>query len=215
MNIVASGVPVYCRHDAILPAKKLKPNPDNPNHHPATQIKKLLAVIKTNGWRMPITVSTRSGMITKGHGRLLAATEGKLENVPVEYQAYKSEAAEWSDVIADNQLPELAETSEEAIGKALEKLRKSELNFTAATGYDENEMDKLLARLRAGDPTTAGGRTTNKTPPPQTGDRKTLILHYSREEHEEFEKLTTAAMKRFDLLTVSDTILRLVTEAAK
>jgi hypothetical protein len=214
MRVVASGVPVYCRHDDILAVEKLKPNPQNPNQHPATQIKKLLAIIKANGWRMPITVSTRSGMITKGHGRLTAAESGKLATVPVEYQAYRSEAEEWADVIADNQLPELAETSEEATAKALKKLRESELDFSAATGYDESEFDKLLKRLST-DPEAAAGRTQNPTPPPQKGDRKTLILHYDREEHEEFEKLSTATMKAYELLTVSDTILRLVTEAAK
>ena len=69
----AAGIPVYCAHDAIVKTSELKPNPKNPNKHPQEQIEKLGEIIRGNGWRQPITVSTLSGMIVKGHGRLLAA----------------------------------------------------------------------------------------------------------------------------------------------
>jgi len=61
----AAGVPVYCAHDAIIRAADLKPNPKNPNKHPDEQIERLGAVIRGNGWRNPITVSTRSGLVVK------------------------------------------------------------------------------------------------------------------------------------------------------
>lgn len=81
----AGGVPVFCAHDAIVPLKDLRPNPKNPNQHPPEQIKLLASIIRATGWRAPITVSKRSGLVTKGHGRLMAAQlldpEGKRELV--------------------------------------------------------------------------------------------------------------------------------------
>ena len=77
----ASGIPVYCAHDAIVKISELRPNPTNPNKHPPEQIKKLGGVIRRNGWRQPITVSTRSSMIVKGHGRLMAAELEELEQM--------------------------------------------------------------------------------------------------------------------------------------
>ena len=47
----ASGIPVYCAHDAIAKISELRPNPMNPNKHPPEQIKKLGGVIRRNGSR--------------------------------------------------------------------------------------------------------------------------------------------------------------------
>ena len=69
----AGSVPVFCAHDAIVPLKDLRPNPKNPNQHPPEQIKLLASIIRATGWRAPITVSKRSGLVAKGHGRLMAA----------------------------------------------------------------------------------------------------------------------------------------------
>lgn len=69
----ADGIPVYCAHDAVVPVSEMRPNPKNPNTHPEEQLKRLGAIIRGAGWRNPITVSTRSGLIVRGHGRLAAA----------------------------------------------------------------------------------------------------------------------------------------------
>ena len=69
----ADGIPVYCAYDEIVPIGQLRPNPKNPNKHPQEQIEKLGKIIRGSGWRNQITVSTRSGLIVKGHGRLLSA----------------------------------------------------------------------------------------------------------------------------------------------
>ena len=70
---IADGVPVYCAHDAVVDPATLVPNVKNPNQHPDNQIQLLGRIIRQTGWRQPITVSTRSGFIVKGHGRLSAA----------------------------------------------------------------------------------------------------------------------------------------------
>ena len=104
---------IHCAYDQLVPVADLKPHPKNPNTHSAAQVAAIAAVIEGNGWRAPITVSNRSGFITRGHGRLEAATLLGAEQVPVDFQDYASEQAELSDMLADNHLAELAEIDED------------------------------------------------------------------------------------------------------
>ena len=106
---IADGVPVYCAHDAIVKVSTLKPNPSNPNKHPPDQIALLAKIISVQGWRAPITISTRSGYIVRGHCRMLSAKAKGLTEAPVDYQMYDSDEAELADMVADNRLSELAE----------------------------------------------------------------------------------------------------------
>lgn len=84
----AGSVPVFCAHDAIVPLKDLRPNPKNPNQHPPEQIKLLASIIRATGWRAPITVSKRSGLVTKGHGRLMAAQLDDLTDATGVYDPF-------------------------------------------------------------------------------------------------------------------------------
>ena len=84
-------VRVWCAHDDIVAVSALTAHPKNNNTHPARQVELLAKIIRENGWRGSITVSERSGYITKGHGRLLAAKHAGMDRVPVEYQGYLSE----------------------------------------------------------------------------------------------------------------------------
>ena len=88
------GIPVYCIYDEIKKTSELKPNPQNPNVHPQEQIRMLSEIILKTGWRATITVSTRSGYIVKGHGRLEAAKLAKFSEVPVEYQNFETDEEE-------------------------------------------------------------------------------------------------------------------------
>lgn len=78
--------------------------PDNPNHHSRAQIERLSQIYRFNGIRHPIVISKQSNMITKGHGRLLAAIECKLDSFPIEWQDYESPDHEYADVVADNSI---------------------------------------------------------------------------------------------------------------
>ena len=144
----ASGIPVYCAHDAIVKISELRPNPQNPNKHPPEQIKKLGRVIRS-GWRQPITVSTRSGMIVKGHGRRMAAELEELDEAPVDYQDYESEAAELADLYADNYIAELAETDQELAASLLAGIRQAGAPLELA-GSSEEEYDAIVQALTAG-----------------------------------------------------------------
>ena len=143
----ADGVPVYCAHDAIVPVEKLVPNPANPNTHPPEQIQALGRVIKEhNGWRSPITVSTRSGMIVKGHGRLEAAMLEGLKEAPVDYQDYATQEAEYADLVADNRLAELAEIDQKKLADIFSEIDTGAIDMEA-TGYKEKEIEGIITAL--------------------------------------------------------------------
>ena len=93
-------IKVECSHDKIVKLADLKPYPGNPNKHPEHQIALLAKIIKAQGWRNPIVVSNRSGLITKGHGRYEAAKLLGADTAPVDYQDYANEKQELADMIA-------------------------------------------------------------------------------------------------------------------
>lgn len=142
----ADGIPVYCAHDAIVSIKELRPNPKNPNTHPPEQLQLLGKVIRGNGWRNPITVSTRSGLIVKGHGRRLAAELEELTEVPVEYQLYKSEEEELADLTADNRIAELAEMDRQKLADIFADIDTGAIDFELS-GYTEDEYKDLATAL--------------------------------------------------------------------
>ena len=142
----AAGIPVYCAHDAIVRAADLIPNPKNPNKHPQGQIEALGAIIRGSGWRNPITVSTRSGFVVKGHGRLLAAQLEELDEVPVDYQDYESEAAELADLTADNRIAELAETDNKLLVEVFAGIDAGDIDFNLS-GYSKDEYSEIAAAL--------------------------------------------------------------------
>lgn len=142
----ADGRPVFCAHDKIVPIKELRENPLNPNKHPDDQIRALAAIIKATGWRQPITVSTRSGLIVKGHGRLAAAKYGKFKEAPVDYQNYASEEEELADLMADNRIAELAEIDSVKLAEAFEAVDTGAIPFEM-TGYEESFYQELATAL--------------------------------------------------------------------
>jgi DNA modification methylase len=100
---------IHCLYDRLMPVAELSHHPKNRNKHPDDQIDRLAGILKYQGWRYPIKVSKRSGFITSGHGRLLAAIKNGWSEVPVNYQDYDSEEQEYADVQADNAIASWAE----------------------------------------------------------------------------------------------------------
>lgn len=156
---------IYCSYTTLEPTESLVENPRNPNRHPDDQIVALAKIIRHQGWRNPIVVSKRSGFVIKGHGRLLAARLLELESVPVDFQDYENEAAEWADMIADNKIAELSNIDESGLNALLTELNgQIDLDLTGFTGA---ELTDILAKaedvgdipdsvdLEAGDPNTA------------------------------------------------------------
>ena len=99
---------IQCAFDEMVPVHKLVVNPKNPNRHPEKQIELLSKIIDYQGQRSPIVVSSRSGFIVKGHGRLEAIIKLGWLECAVDYQEYDDEAQEFADMIADNKIAEFA-----------------------------------------------------------------------------------------------------------
>lgn len=142
----ADGVPVFCAYDAIVPVEQLRPNPGNPNHHGTDQIKRLGSIIKATGWRNAITISSLSGLIVKGHGRLEAAQWAGLKEAPVEYQEYENEAEEWADLVADNRLAELSTLN---TGELLDMINEIDTGTVPVemTGYTPEDIEAIIAAM--------------------------------------------------------------------
>ncbi len=92
-----------------VPIVEVIPNDKNRNKHPKEQIERLAEIIKYQGWRHPIIVSTLSGKIVAGHGRLEAAKLIGLQKVPVHYQSFLDATQETSFGISDNAIALWAE----------------------------------------------------------------------------------------------------------
>lgn len=122
----------------------LVPNPRNPNQHPQNQLILLSKIIAYQGWRAPITVSKRSGFVVRGHGRLLAAQILELDQCPVDYQDYDTDADEWADLIADNKLAELATPDFSKLADLLLELDQGNFDLDL-TGFDEGEIKNIMA----------------------------------------------------------------------
>lgn len=109
-----ADVKICCSYTELVNTDKLVAHPKNPNKHPERQIIILGKIIENQGFRRPIVVSRRSGYVIVGHGRLAAAQYLGMEMVPVDYQDYENEAAEYADMVADNKIAELSEFDKEA-----------------------------------------------------------------------------------------------------
>ena len=134
---------VYCSFDDLVSTDSLKPNPRNPNTHDQTQIDLLAKIIAGQGWRAPITVSERSGLIVRGHCRLEAAKKLGLKKCPVDFQNYENEEAEIADMIADNRIAELATLDLPALSELLEELDTGAFDMDF-TGFDHDELERIM-----------------------------------------------------------------------
>lgn len=146
---MSASIAVFCAHDELVPTESVIGNPRNPNTHPKSQIELLAKIIASQGWRAPITVSTRSGFVVRGHGRLAAAQLLEIDVVPVDFQDYESEAAEYADLVADNRIAELAVIDVPALADLLLELDTGELDMDI-TGFDASELEHLMTSVSAG-----------------------------------------------------------------
>ena len=113
---------IHCEYTELKEPSSLVGHPQNPNQHGDEQIRLLSQIIKHQGWRNPIVVSTRSNFIVAGHARLKAAELLKVKEVPVDFQDFESEADEYAHLVADNRIAELAEVDNVAIVELIKEL---------------------------------------------------------------------------------------------
>jgi len=145
-DVTQDDVPVFCSFDKVERIDHLKPNPANPNKHNERQVALLADILKHAGWRAPITVSKRSGLMVKGHGRRMAALQAGFKWVPVEYQDYASEAEEHADLIADNRIAELSDFDSEELMAMVDAMDTGEVPIEL-TGFTEEDLKEILAAI--------------------------------------------------------------------
>lgn len=128
-----------------LAIKELTPHPKNPNKHPKDQIDRLAEILKYQGFRQPIVISNRSGLVVAGHGRIEAAKKNKWSTVPVVYQDFDDEAQEYAHLTADNAIASWAELQIDEIkleAIAIEGMNPDMLGIKDLTLDDNKYEDK-------------------------------------------------------------------------
>src|SRR6266478_1570738 len=133
---VAQGVELW-------PLERLIPYDRNPRTHSDAQIAQIAASIKAFGFNNPILVDSNSGIIA-GHGRLLAARQLGLEQVPVIVLDHLSEIQKRAYILADNKLVELGGYDDDLLRAELAELRDAEIDL-GALGFSDDELRVLLA----------------------------------------------------------------------
>ena len=139
---VSDTIAVHCAHVKMVDVTDLKPNPRNPNQHGDIQVALLAKNIRALGWRHPIIVSNRSGLIVAGHARLAAANMLGCSTVPVDHQDFDTDADEMAYLIADNRIAELAEIDNAMIKDLLQELDTGEID-TDLTGFTADALESL------------------------------------------------------------------------
>lgn len=164
----------------MAPIADLAPNRRNPNKHSKKQVEAIARNICRLGWRVPITVSRRSGLIVRGHGRYLAAKLLGMTEAPVVFQDYESAAEEWADLIADNKLAEIATTDDEQLAALIAEMDEETRKLTGLSDLavqdflTEREATKDLAKFdRLISPEPKEGQNEKK---PKPGAAKVLVI---------------------------------------
>ena len=185
----------------------IQEHPENPNTHPDSQIELLAKIIEKHGWRRPIVVSNRTGenVIIKGHGRFLAAQLLQLDSVPVDIQEYESEQAELEDLVADNRLTELIDVDMDKLKDALSKIDTDEFE----TGYTEGEVEAIINSIEIEENDLVLEREVDVDPKEASG-QKSLVLHYTLEEHGKLMPMIDRLQKIYNCKNPSMTILTIL-----
>jgi ParB-like chromosome segregation protein Spo0J len=108
-------------------------------------VAKVAASIASYGWTVPLLV-TEDGEVIAGHGRLLAARHLGLSEVPVIRLSHLSPEQVRAYRVADNQLVLAGAWDEELLAAELHALNATGFDLDL-TGFDQEELDRLLAPL--------------------------------------------------------------------
>ena len=103
MNATPSTLTALAERLELWPIDRLRPYERNPRTHSADQVAQIAASMVEFGFTNPILVDEADGILA-GHGRLMAARELGLAEVPVVRLGHLTPAQKRAYVIADNQL---------------------------------------------------------------------------------------------------------------
>ena len=115
-------IAIEAKEISMVDVSSINPDPKNPNKHPPEQLVLLQKMILDKGFRDPIVVSKRSGLIVCGHARFEVAKELNMREIPVIYQDFETREAEYEHMQADNELGKLATTDLSMVNIEIQEL---------------------------------------------------------------------------------------------
>ena len=133
----------------MVEISKLVPYVNNARTHSPEQIIKLRSSLREFGFINPVIIDSKFNIIA-GHGRVMAAKEEKMKEVPCVLVDYLTEAQKKAYIIADNKMALDAGWDEELLRVEIEELEDLDFDL-GLTGFDESELADLF-----GDNKTAG-----------------------------------------------------------
>lgn len=127
----------------LVNVSKLIPYVNNARTHSKEQITKLRSSLREFGFINPIIIDKDFNVIA-GHGRLMAAKEEGIDEVPCVFVDYLTEAQKKAYILADNRMALDAGWDESLLAVEIEELKN--LGFdTELTGFDEKEIADLFS----------------------------------------------------------------------
>lgn len=126
----------------LVPIAKLIPYVNNARTHSPEQITKLRSSLREFGFINPVIID-RDFNVIAGHGRLLAAKEENITEVPCVFVDYLTEAQKKAYIIADNRMAMDAGWDEELLRVEIEALQGEDFDVLL-TGFDEKELSDLF-----------------------------------------------------------------------
>lgn len=126
----------------LVPITKLIPYVNNARTHSPSQINKLRSSLREFGFINPVIIDRDYGVIA-GHGRILAAKEEGITEVPCVFADHLTEAQKKAYIIADNRMAMDAGWDEELLRVEIEALQAESFD-PLLTGFDEKELSKLF-----------------------------------------------------------------------
>ncbi|EAG3226870.1 site-specific DNA-methyltransferase [Listeria monocytogenes] len=122
--------------------EKLVPYARNARTHSKEQVKQIQASMREFGFINPVIVDKDYNLIA-GHGRILAAKEEGIKQVPCVFVEYLTEAQKRAYILADNRLAMNAGWDDEMLAVELSDLQGEDFDLDLL-GFDTDELDKLL-----------------------------------------------------------------------
>ena len=127
----------------LVPIGKLVPYVNNARTHSKEQITKLRSSLREFGFVNPVIIDREFNVIA-GHGRILAAKEENIEQVPCVFVDYLTEAQKKAYILADNRFALDAGWDEDMLRVEMEALQDMDFDISL-TGFDEAEIADLFA----------------------------------------------------------------------
>lgn len=125
---------------------------NNPKLHNRTQVSKIRESIRKFGFINPVLLDENMEIIA-GHGRVAAAQEAGMTEVPAIILSHLTDAQKRAYRIADNKLTELGKWSVELLNLEFSELSNLDLDFNLEiTGVETAEIDLILDGDGASDP---------------------------------------------------------------